>query len=571
MSDLVKVKPEEPFWKPDDVLLSDHGERLRIKAIKDGSYELEHKYDGKWAHYGTSTFEDSHRRYALIDDSKTNEELYQEAFDMVLHGTPKAEVNEQALVAYDKGFVLSAQNVLREQENKLKIATTLLETARSHMYRQLDIARTGIQRLQKVLYTIELYMGIHEEVTQLQSGTPAPADCPVSLRQMILYMDEEVGVSDAEDKGIDYDRIEEFDAWLMTDQRYKTILPEEKGMVVLRVRRQDRHYGDDPWSNSMKNVENRRTYFLLRNGDNLYRIWADIVIQPRLFPAPDELSQYIEGINNHKSFHRKEDLDKTTDSYRMHMLVIQGILDRTDLFAPVPHHINMFDESTWAGALRLIYDETNLLETGRLSWREFQKKTTWKVGDRIFVVPRFHWQNRDYSYSFHFPHAGLPLPHDGVYNIQRFEKRSYSGEHAAVFYYNPKDTVYTYWDYHERKKAVAFFLHLNSEDAVYYESVTLEDIDFYLHDRVNRWNYLSMLPVLVAIKKQKLEELRQEEAFIDLMCTLMHWEHEARAPRAAVRAAIDWWKSKVIMHRALVSEDSKAVRMIKGYLKRNHI
>ena len=46
------------------------------------------------------------------------------------------------------------------------------------------------------------YLGIEEELFQLQAGQTADENEPLTLRQKVLFMDEEVGILD--DQGLDW-------------------------------------------------------------------------------------------------------------------------------------------------------------------------------------------------------------------------------------------------------------------------------------------------------------------------------------------------------------------------------
>jgi hypothetical protein len=158
-----------------------------------------------------------------------------------------------------------------------------LEAIRERLNGVLSVFKKKISKIMRVITTIELYLGIDEEIFQIQSGELAPKDTPISFRQALLYMDEETG--NWNNGGLDWTDINWFDEWLIKDNNYKNVLPEEKGLVVFRPRRYKKEYYDR-YHNSVMNQKNMSmTYLLIRNGDNLYRVYTEnISIQPRLFP-----------------------------------------------------------------------------------------------------------------------------------------------------------------------------------------------------------------------------------------------------------------------------------------------
>jgi len=193
-----------------------------------------------------------------------------------------------------------------------------------------------IEKIYKVLYTIELYLGVNEDVVQLIKGNNAPSESSICFRQQILYMDEEIGVY--ENGGLGYEDIPKFDEWI--SDNFKKILHEEKGVVVFRVRRNKKSYTGNSFIDGEKHTEDSKTYFLIRNGDNLYRIHANIRVYPRLFPLKHEINSVLENIKWKRD---EKDADKLIMSYQRNFLVLQGILDRTDIFSPIPEGVNVFD------------------------------------------------------------------------------------------------------------------------------------------------------------------------------------------------------------------------------------
>ena len=70
------------------------------------------------------------------------------------------------------------------------------------------------------------YILEYEDIIQIQKGNKADQKTKISLRQQVLFMDEEVG--DPSGEGLDFDRIEEFDDWLTKDKNYLKLAPEAR-------------------------------------------------------------------------------------------------------------------------------------------------------------------------------------------------------------------------------------------------------------------------------------------------------------------------------------------------------
>ena len=161
-------------------------------------------------------------------------------------------------------------------------------------------------------------------------------------------------------------------------------------------------------------------------------------------------------------------------------------------------------------------------------------------------------------------------PSRGIYNVKRFEDET---KHRLVIWYNPEDTVYNWGNYwsgnysHVRKKSVAFILYRNEECVMNYDHLKVEDIDFYINCRQEREHYLDLIPLLKTLKKEKLKEKVEEDAFKELIFIQLKLEGN-KQNREIVDKAIEWWKFKVIEKRPLIREDAKAIRMIMSKIRK---
>jgi hypothetical protein len=189
----------------------------------------------------------------------------------------------------------------------------------------------------RVITSIELYLGVDEELHQIQEGEKAPATAPIHFRQMVLFIDEEVGVW--EDGGLDFRDIGVFDEWLVKDQNYKKLIPERKGLLALRPRRYSKDYGKDSgaWGIMMNDNNRHMTYFLMRNGENLYRIFTEkITVPDRLFPLRTEMADLQKKLEKEHWEDNKEKIENSLYRYKNLALLMQGLIDRTEIFHPLP-------------------------------------------------------------------------------------------------------------------------------------------------------------------------------------------------------------------------------------------
>jgi len=554
--------------------------------------------------------------------------------------------NTSLISKNSKDNLLTLQNNLEERKNQAELIQAFVSLEMEKKKKELDLIRQKlggvievfkkkIHKIMRVITTIELYLGIDEELFQIQEGEKAPKETPITFRQAVLYMDEEIG--HWQGGGLDFTNIDWFDEWLVENDNYKKIFPEEKGLVVFRPRRYDKDYGDDIIYNKQMNDENKyRTYLLIRNGECLYRVYTEnIVILPRLFPKRTELQKLMEelqkvGMSSWDEEKKKDSFDDLLHQYKKRAILMQGLIDRTEVFHPLPveEKINLFDMENLEGKVQFIYDDEASLPSGRLSFWDWHEKINSKIGkgSRVLVTG-FNKRNEDIASRIYYycNEYNLPTsPSIGVYEVEEYlqkesvdMKRSefdrlkkvwdengieyeilqthkdqyninwqenYRDSNITPIYedglrvrstfthltilYNPKDTVYGGWttyDPHERKKRIRLRIFPYDKFVLNYDQISLDDIEFYLTSRVDRPNYLEMMPLLEDMKKKRLEELENEKQFTKLVFGQVYKKFKGESEEyinTEIWKAIDWWKFKNMWKRPIDKDDSKALRMI---------
>lgn len=263
------------------------------------------------------------------------------------------------------------------------------------------------------IFTIELYCGLQEEVEQIADGKPAGMDEKIAIRQMLLFMDEET-IFDYESGGMDFEKVSDFDKWVVKPENLNRILPEKKGIVAFRVRRHDKNYGTpssllNAWIQMGWNEANKQTYLLLRNGEKVYRILSAVDFSPRLIPRRGEIgddqfkkidSRWDWSEDKHKRVETVEvitpdnveydDRIKMVDDllrkYNRMVILIQGLLDRSAVFHPHPP-INLAKAGTIDEWVQLIRDEEDGLPCNVIDWKQYraQLNSTLEKGKWIRV------------------------------------------------------------------------------------------------------------------------------------------------------------------------------------------
>lgn len=560
----------------DLVIHPSKGSIYRIDRIDEEHIHISYQWNEKWSSYGNIRFEEfSARNYVKIDrpiedielevmeQMKDTDKLFNQELDSV-------ETTSLAC-AGDKEYYLQCQQDLVDRKNKFAIMQAVMKRKSNELSNYMHGLQKQLGYVRKVLGIVELYLGVHEEVVQIREGQPASVTEPIHVRQQLLYMDEELG--DPKDGGIDFQNLEDFDKWLLDPDHLNQVLPEHKGIVALRVRRNEKAYlGYHPFRAAGMNVENMKTYLLIRNGDNLYRIWSNVSVHPRLFPTKKD----FEFPRMRSSFHGdklepdpfwdEEKQENQEFQFKTYGLMIQGIIHRTPIFQPITTEIDVFKPGTWNGMFVLIRDDEMQLPSGRLSWNKWQQKINAdiEVGSRIVLTLGPGWKSEYMSYHVAYHCRHLSPPSTGVYTVVP----GYNTEHDLRILYMPSDEVFTEWEwgcddhgYHDRKQRVGFGFSKTDSNVLNYDQISLDDIEFYLGNRTDRGSYLEMIPLLWKLKNQRLEELEREKAFVKLIMSRNEISEER------VWDLIAWWKFKNKWKRPIAEDDAKALRMIERRLK----
>jgi len=461
---------------------------------------------------------------------------------------------------------------IAEQKNRMMVIKRKMEG-------QIAIFNKEMRKIMKVICMIELYLGIEEELYKLQEGESAELETPISLRQMVLFADEELGNCD--DGGIDFTQLDKFDEWLVKDGNYKILLPEIRGIVAIKPRRYDKEYRDRDLNIEM-NRWNKQTYFLIRNGDNLYRVCSpNIGVGETMFPKRKEFQDIVDKISESTSEYEQdrlvEDQEDMKNMYMKTSLFIQGLIDRTEVFSPLPLGIKITDIEENNG-FNLIYDAENLLPSGRLSFKEWMSSVNENVGkgSRIVLVQSgnengFAWNNginEGYFKYYDNDYSKPGPPSTGLYTIEEQSQESNSEVKVPIIRYRSDSNVYSWTGCSERKNRISWIISYDHSWYLNYDRISLDDIDFYLNSRIERANYLTTLPVLRELRKHLREEQKKEVDFKLMLQGMVRAEYEISEEYLdmLVQESIDWWKFKNIWKRPITQDDAKATRMIGKYL-----
>ncbi len=461
-------------------------------------------------------------------------------------------------VATARNTALKFKRKMLEKQEALK---ALIAEQQHALEAKVDKLSAMVKIASEAIWTIELYLGRFEKIKQLRGGKAAPKDEKIVVRQLVLNMDEECAVA-AQHGGIDSHEVSEFDAWVKKPKNLRQVLPELKGIVAFHVRGEAKRQGDPDAT--------RETYFLIRNGERLYRIQTNLTVKSTLFPKQKEFERFFFSFDHdwdtgerlkkplrpgsRQYMEAMKKADKRKRHYLRVLLFMQGLIDRTKVFKPLPSpQVNLCDPKQHNQYLRFLRDAEMVLSDGRPRFDDWMDDINSRMETGMRVIGEFRSYEvgaRDLEFRSQ-PRGRMPDSH-ALYTVDRREGNSF----VILF---PYET----WRGTSKNRA-SFRIHKGDSFVINFDLVTEADIDCYLSNRLDRSDYTKMFPLLKCVRRLKQKETKEEVPFRKLLAGEIAKAHGVKIEVAAARVddLIRWWKYKNKTHRALKSDDAKALRMI---------
>lgn len=429
--------------------------------------------------------------------------------------------DEEALAKTENSSSLSftKQNARKEMDALIEQKLSL-EKQMEALNEQIRAMEEKLQNAAKTLRLMKNYAGIDAELVQIRDGEPASEDTPLSVYQQKLYMDENVGILDLLSGGtdsLDIHSLEEFDRWIA--EHYRTFMPAEKALTIWQIRRNAKEYirgnsFETSFFNGILNDGNFQTYFLIRNGERLWRFTSDFHVPDEVFPKKTEKQDWF------TMSRVKEDAEKRLFA----LAALQGIIDHTDILGTRfrEEKVNLLSPDVDESHVFFIHDAEpdQFITDGRPRWREYLEKNQKgiKKGSRIMPLKtyrditcpdgtgdRWEWTRSASRYTrvTSVPDASQ------IYEVQDIiqDSKVISYCDMVKILFNPEDEVYRYrgdWvSDHKRMKRIGFLYY--RDEVIDVDAVSREDIEYYLNSRLDRKDYMKILPVLFRLYKIKKE------------------------------------------------------------------
>ena len=464
-------------------------------------------------------------------------ELLNTDFDRLIESNTKCNIptllTDGTKSAQNKNeLIFSGMPVIRNNKDYRTVRNSIfskmseLKKQQAELEKQVELLKEWMKSKYKVIEAIELYLGTKEEIVALIDNKERADELPLHVYQQKLYMDEEYGIINLalnrveEAVDFDYSNIEQFDNWIV--KNYKMYMPHKKSICVFQVKRHEKDYGDI-WENFSKNHYNGITYFLIRNGENLYRIFSGIHVPHSVFPTKKEQEQiYKDAYAWHDKKKTQEQIEKHMLSWKYVTAYLQGLIDRTDILGTnlkgnVNFMLNVIPEE-FCVLERNMEAENWIEDKSKPLWRDYLKSVNDKTekGDIICIVnmdrPSYGSKESEWywlsSHGFPYGRNNVTPPStscfykvEDICNGDEFKYRDSVFQHEKYFkiLYWESDEVYTYYSYHDRKKRTGIWLSEN--EILNLSKIDEKEIEFYLTDRRYREDYLKSIPGMkVALK-----------------------------------------------------------------------
>ena len=525
---------------------------------------------------------------ALVDEAESlSSELSDDPGTALVALTGTSPTEMKARMANVRANVLKKQQQITAKQAELK---ALLERKMSEVDQVIRPLKAMVKKLEEGIWTANLYLGRDEEITTLRDGTPADPNTPITVRQLVLAMDEECAANEL-DGGIDAMSISAFDKWLLaSDDHLNLVFPEPRGVIALVPRFTDIDYGN-PWESTIRNQENHQTYFLIRNGERLYSYITDFIAGERLIPTASEFTDFFYETRSHgygPDWHQTrspiepgtsswEKAESQADARKRHYmrvgLILQGLVDRTTVFQPLVSPVRFLEPDDYdAGRINIVADGDLLLDDGHEPFRDYQRRLIRDLRPGMRIIGAFNTYDSRDEWTIYPKTASYPdsyVPHTLT---ERPTDRS------LKFTYERTDLIWGYepdpdapgWQHYTSRTPAAKASCTFSQDSdliLPFDLVTLDDLNYYLNSRTERHRYVRMFPLLKAARRTKLDEAAAEAPFQLLLAGLLATANQldVETTLAAVPDLISWYKLTNRTHRPLIGsaeDNAKAVRLI---------
>lgn len=470
-----------------------------------------------------------------------------------------------ALAERMKALVADAQQRRTEISEFMKSQTELGELLKRYRdeYGAASIAMMDDQiefglSVTEKMKTVSFFTGEGVEVQTLREGAPAPSDAPLTLYQSLLYLDEELAVN-LLSHGFDYRSMPDLANILDDMSLVERMIPAPRGAVLVRIRREDVQYVPvqtlaDIVLNSNLNMENKTTYLLVRNGENVHLVHSEVTSGEtrHLFPARKEIDDIFKRFGTeirpeHLDYSNAKDaFEKRTVFYRRLVLMLWGLDERMSLFGDFHSqggYDGWFDDRFHLERMVYVHDAEDVLEHKRQSFAQWaeEKNRHLQVGSRVAVSWELFFNDESAPDGFeyrknHVEQLWYPVQRHGIHFVEK-------SDDALVV--RTKTEFGRYGSGKTKTFKVRAAEGLSPYSGLCLDFVDREELQYFLNSRRERRNYAYFLAMYRMIDDHlKIEEEMQARTLADLCERMSHAGLDAEVAEKALRRAVSLWRAQ---------------------------
>jgi hypothetical protein len=349
----------------------------------------------------------------------------------------------------------------------------------------------------------------------------------------------------------------------------------------------------------MRDQDDTLTHLISRNGEALFRTSVRFSAGEVLIPRASEFVEffYRDEYDWEAKQTRRVALSPGTSAYQRALeesdargrhylrigLILQGLVDRTEIFAPLhPAGVNMLtDPHEHSSKVRIITDAEGGLDSGEQTFQQWREELNAQLRVGMRIVGAFDgadWREANDSHdgtrnmrlnpsgwTAEPPLTGVPY----VIEAQR-------SDGGLVIRYPRRQAVYRDGYAERAARRASCTVYRADPFLLPYDSVDADTLERFLRSRRNRRSYQTLWPLLKTVMLAKRAEETAEAPFRQMLAGVLARETNVTVADAEgdVSGLVRWFKLANRYHRPLVStgelsaEEAKAVRLIVAEYKR---
>ena len=308
-----------------------------------------------------------------------------------------------------------------------------------------------------------------------------------------------------------------------------------------------------------------------------YRCWTDFQVGRTLVPLRAEFLSIFSERRWNSDRGQFEDIplipgtraymeaEKRADARQRHYLrvalVLQGLIDRTTVFHPLPGPVQFTQpESYDRGWVTIVNDGEFILGDGRERFRDWQARLAALLVPGMRIIGAFlSWSGDEHSFRSmrdkdgQHPRLAPSKAEDPPSNVlYRLEGRRDGG---LVFFYD-REVWDRYDGYRAAKTRSSCVIQTTDRFILPFDLITAAELRYYLQSRQDRPDYITMIPLLKVALQLKEQETAEEAPFRTLLITHIarHYDIDPAEVEGEIDDLMRWFKFKNQYHRALVGD-----------------